>query len=84
MEWINTKEKHFAEIEKKESGYSWKSDFIDTPFLVAVETNKGWDIEKVVLTDGIGLECFCDGETSYYGWEVTDIDFYMIIENPKK
>jgi len=84
MEWINVNTLHFAEIAFNGNGHSWKSDLpIDEPFLVAVETNKGWDIEKVVLTDQIGLQCFSDGETSHYGWDITDVKYWCKLENPK-
>lgn len=84
MEWIDVKDKHFAQIEQKGNTYKWESIIIDEPFLVAVPTNKGWDIEKVVLTDEIGLQLFYDGETECYGWEMTDVTHWMKIENPYK
>lgn len=82
MDWIDVNEKHFAQITKTENGYSWESDMMDEPFIVAVKTNKGWCIQQVVLTDQIGLECWSDGETSYFGWDITDVAYWMELTPP--
>jgi len=87
MDWINVKENHFADIKqnKNDNGYSWESDMIDEQFLVAVPTNKGWDIEKVVLIDEIGLQTYVDNEENEpYEWDMRDITHWIKIKPPYK
>jgi len=88
MEWINVKDKHFANIEqvKTKCGVitKWESDMIDEPFMVAIPTNNGWCIEQVVLTDGVGLQSYTDDEgPMYFGWDITDVTHWMKLEHPK-
>ena len=84
MEWISVKTKHFADIEQTKNGYKWESNMIDEPFMVAVPTNKGWCIQQVILTDGVGLQCYTDDDGgTYFGWDVTDVTHWFKTENPK-
>ena len=84
MNWINVKDKHFAELSyKKDSGYSWESDLIDIPFMVAVELKSGWCIQQVILNES-GLHCWVDGETEPFGWDVTDVTHWCLINSPKE
>ena len=82
MKWINVKDRHFAKITDSEKGYIFESLY-DKPFLVAVPTYNGWDIEKVILEDEIGLMIFSDNDTHHYGWEMTDVIFWCEITNPE-
>tara|TARA_R110002020_G_scaffold29185_1_gene92171 strand:- start:257 stop:505 length:249 start_codon:yes stop_codon:yes gene_type:complete len=82
MNWINVKDRHFAQITENEKGYIWESKY-DKPFLAAVPTNIGWDIEKVVLEDEMGLRICSDNDTHSYGWEMTDVTFWCEITEPK-
>jgi len=82
MNWINVKDRHFAQITENEKGYIWESKY-DKPFLAAVPTNIGWDIEKVVLEDEMGLRICSDNDTHPYGWEMTDVTFWCEITEPK-
>lgn len=82
--WISVKDQHFVDIKKYDNSYTWESDEIGSIFMVAVPTNKGWDIEKVVLTDVIGLECYSDGETSCFEWEMIDVTNWYKITPPKE
>ena len=83
MDWINVKTKHFADIEEIGSSYTWKSDMIGEPFMVAVPTNSGWCMQQVVLTDEIGLECWTDDDgASYFGWEIIDVTHWYKLVPP--
>lgn len=84
MNWTNVKEKHFADIEVTENGYTWESDMIEEPFMVALETNKGWCMQQVVLIDEIGLQCYTDDDGyTYFGWEITDVTHWCKLTPPK-
>ncbi len=83
MNWINVKTKHFADIEQNENSYTWESDMIDEPFMVAIPTNNGWITQQVVLVDEIGLQSHTDDGPTYFGYELTDVTHWMIIEPPK-
>ena len=85
MNWIDVKDKHFAKITKTDNGYSWESDMIDEPFMVAIETNRGWCMQQVVLTDQIGLECWTDEDGgSYFGWDIEDVTHWFKLVAPTK
>ena len=87
MEWIETNKKHFVDIKYiNETKYEWveNNNCPNKPFLVAVETNKGWDIDYVLLTEN-GLECYNDGDLSPYdAWCITDVTHWCEIEDPKQ
>lgn len=86
MNWINAKENHFVTITNNDDGsYEWveKNNCPSKPFLVAVETNKGWDINQVILTED-GVKIWSDGHEEYYEWDITMIDFWMEIKEPVK
>lgn len=81
MDWIDVKTKHFADIEKTEGGgYTWESDLIDEPFMVAIPLDKGWCIQQVILVDEVGLRCYIDENSDsddYFGWEITDVTHWF-------
>lgn len=86
MKWNNTKENHFVDLTINEDGsFEWeqKNNCPDEPFLVAVETKTGWDIDYVVLTEN-GLEIFHEDGNSYYGWQITDVNYWCKTEEPFK
>lgn len=83
MKWTNVKDKHFAQITEDGNSYFWESTY-EKPFLVAVPTNKGWDIEKVILEDETGLRIYADGETHHYGYEMTDVTHWCEIVEPEQ
>lgn len=84
MNWIETKEKHFVDFFKDENGEYWleNNNCPDNPFLVAVKTNKGWDIDYVVLTEN-GLEAYTEDSLGYYGWNIDDVTHWMPIKEPQ-
>jgi len=82
MNWTNVKDRHFAKIIDTEKSYVWESKY-DKPFLAAVATYEGWDIEKVILEDGAGLKIYSDNETHPYGWDMTDVAFWCEITDPE-
>ncbi len=84
MEWINVKDSHFVDIERHEDGsYTWieNNNCPNKPFLVAVPTNKGWDINQVYLSEH-GLQCYNDDDCGYYGWSIEDVTHWMKIKDP--
>lgn len=85
MNWINVEDEHFAEITYNEDGYSysWESKFVDEPFLVALPlSSDDWCIERVVLTDEVGLQLFSDEEATSFGWDITDVTHWCKITEP--
>ena len=82
MNWINVKDRHFAQITETEKSYIWESIY-DKPFLAAVLTNSGWDIEKVVLEDEMGLRICSDNDTHPYGLEMTGVTFWCEVTDPE-
>lgn len=91
MNWIHTKDKHFVDIEwKSPNEYSWteSSNCPDEPFLVAVQTKNiktgetRWDKDLVVLSDG-GLELYHEDGNSFFGYDVTEVEYWCKIEDPE-
>lgn len=87
INWIDVKEKHFAKITIEENAESktttWESELIDTPFLVAIPTNGGWCIQQVVLSDGLGLQCWSEEEGAhYFGYDILDVTHWSLINEP--
>lgn len=78
MEWIDVKVKHFCDIKGTKDNYTWESDMVDEPFMVAIPTNDGWCIQQVILTDEVGLECHTDDDGgTYFGWNITDVTHWF-------
>ena len=82
-QWIDVKDKHFADITQTEKGYEWESDLVDEPFMVAVPINKGYYIQQVILVDEVGLQCYTDDGGTYFEWEITDISHWFRVSEPE-
>lgn len=85
MRWIPVEEMHFIDIIKNDStGYEYirNDNCPNEPFLIAVETNKGWDIERVILGE-YGLEVVSEDDTQAYdSWNPCDVTHWMKIIPP--
>tara|TARA_R110000744_G_scaffold367721_1_gene477309 strand:- start:476 stop:745 length:270 start_codon:yes stop_codon:yes gene_type:complete len=87
MEWINVKDSHFVDLEIKNTDYSTEYSWTELstcpqePFLVGVNTNKGFEWAKVVLTD-FGLEEVTDDDTQPWGWSIIDVQYWFKIIPP--
>lgn len=81
MEWIDVKENHFVDLEVYDTDYQWTGR-VDGPFMVAVPTNNGYEIQQVILVDEVGLQCYGDDGPSYYGWQITDVTHWFEPTNP--
>ncbi len=85
MRWIPVEEMHFIDIIKNDAtGYEYiqNDNCPNEPFLVAIETNKGWDIERVILGE-YGLEVVCEDDTQNYdSWSPCEVTHWMKIIPP--
>ena len=92
MNWINTKDKHFVDIEEKQNGsYLWEQNdnCPNEPFLVGLwvfdnkKSKTKFETHLVVLTDN-GLEEWTEDDTYPLDcWEITDFEFWCKIESPE-
>lgn len=92
MNWINVKDKHFVDITYKGNGgsYEWveNNNCPQEPFLVALRVGNNqtrkytWEKYMVILTE-YGLREVADGDDFYFGWEVTDVEYWCKVEAPE-
>lgn len=89
FEWISVEERHFVDLEiiEKDNSteYSWTElpCCPQEPFLVGVNTNTGFEWARVILTEN-GLEEVSDYDTTPWSWSIIDVQYWMIIEEPKQ
>jgi len=83
--WINAELNHFVDIthDEKDGSFTWteKNNCPNEPFLVAVETIKGWDIARVILTES-GIREWANGEGHYFGYGLDDVSYWKEITPP--
>ena len=84
MKWINVEDEHFVDItNNKDGSYAWV-ELYSKPFLVAINTNSGWEYEKVILDENAGLLSHSnDDESGYFGWDIKDVKFWAKFIEPE-